>query len=169
MISIYSRNLSRTVPRLNCECKGTNFFYSTKLFFIFFENFFITTLITNTIFLKLFFAISLFFPGFLPKFDAFFPFLTYCMSFFTQNACIALHISKINGFLSVFGDKIHSKKRRQSYDFLLYFYFIITIFGALLQQISQSMFPILHIKLQYTTIIPLYGYFEKKNACVWGL
>ena len=102
MISIYSRNLSRTVPRLNCECKGTNFFYSTKLFFIFFENFFITTLITNTIFPKLFFAISLFFPGFLPKFDAFFPFLTYCMSFFTQNTCIALHISKINGFLSVF-------------------------------------------------------------------
>jgi hypothetical protein len=28
--------------------------------------------------------------------------LTYCMSFFTQNTCIALQISKINGFLSVF-------------------------------------------------------------------
>ena len=100
---MYSRNfLQGITPDLICECKGTNFFYSTKLFFIFFENFFITTLITNTIFPKLFFAITAFFPVFLPFFSPISTFLTSHMCIFEQNACIALYISKINGFYSIF-------------------------------------------------------------------
>ena len=62
---MYSRNfLQGITPDLICECKGTNFFYSTKLFFLFFVNFFINTLITNDIFLQLFLLQSTFFAVF---------------------------------------------------------------------------------------------------------
>ena len=135
MISIYSRNRSRNAPRLNCECKGTNFFYSTKLFFIFFVNFFLTTLCINTIFPKLFSRKFLFLPAFLPPFPLFCSFLIGFWLLFAQNTCISLYTSKINSFWGIlghFGKKFISKKRRFICDFLMYFYFIITIFLVLL-------------------------------------
>ena len=113
MISIYSRNRSRNAPRLNCECKGTNFFYSTKLFFIFFVNFFITTLSINSIFPKLFPRKFLFLPAFLPPFPLFCSFLMGFWILFAQNACISLYTSEINtfwGILEHFGKKFISKK-----------------------------------------------------------
>ena len=103
MISIYSRNRSRNAPRLNCECKGTNFFYSTKLFFIFFVNFFITTLCINSIFPKLFSRKFLFLPAFLPPFPLFCSFLMGFWVLFAQNTCISLYTSEINTFLGHFG------------------------------------------------------------------
>ena len=70
---MYSRNfLQGITPDLICECKGTNFFYSTKLFFTFFVNFFINTLITNDIFLQLFLLQSTFFAVFFSDFPSVF-------------------------------------------------------------------------------------------------
>ena len=108
MISIYSRNPSRNAPRLNCECKGTNFFYSTKLFFIFFVNFFLTTLCINSIFPKLFSRKFLFLPAFLPLFPPFCSFLMGFWLLFAQNACISLYTSEINTFWGILGKKSYS-------------------------------------------------------------
>ena len=83
---MYSRNfLQGITPDLICECKGTNFFYSTKLFFTFFVNFFINTLITNDIFLQLFLLQSTFFAVFFQIFLPFFAFLIAFEHVFVKN------------------------------------------------------------------------------------
>ena len=103
--NLLSQSLEERSPsQLRVQRYELFLFYQT--FFIFFVNFFLTTLCINSIFPKLFSRKFLFLPAFLPLFPPFCSFLIGFWLHFAQNACISLYTSEINTFWGILGRKI---------------------------------------------------------------